>query len=73
MDGAPRSRLPAPCAPVRPPALGAVTWLDAGADPTEVAECADSVEGLLSRRARCIDDRQEVADRKIEGLSREYE
>ncbi|MFJ3334175.1 hypothetical protein [Streptomyces sp. NPDC086766] len=50
-----------------------MTWLNFGADHTEVAECADSVEGLLSRRAKCIDHRQEVADGKIEGVSREYE
>jgi hypothetical protein len=44
------------------------------ADATEVAEHAgNSVEVLLSRYAKCIDGRQEVANRKIEELLREYE
>ncbi|WP_405811467.1 integrase [Streptomyces sp. NBC_00210] len=42
-------------------------------DPTEVAERAgNSVEVLLSRYAKSIDGRQEVANRRIEGLLREY-
>ncbi|MZD58847.1 tyrosine-type recombinase/integrase [Streptomyces sp. SID5606] len=50
------------------------TWLNAGVDPTEVAERAgNSVEVLLSRYAKCIDGRQEVVNRKIEELLREYE
>ncbi len=43
-------------------------------DATEVAERAgNSVEVLLSRYAKCIDGRQEVANRRIEDLLREYE
>jgi integrase len=50
------------------------TWLNAGGDPTEVAERAgNSVEVLLGRYAKCIDGRQEIANRKIEELLREYE
>ncbi|MFI6561883.1 tyrosine-type recombinase/integrase [Streptomyces sp. NPDC050534] len=50
------------------------TWLNAGVDPTEVAERAgNSVEVLLGRYAKCIDGRQEIANRKIEELLREYE
>ncbi|MFJ5216975.1 tyrosine-type recombinase/integrase [Streptomyces sp. NPDC088354] len=50
------------------------TWLNAGVDATEVAERAgNSVEVLLSRYAKCIDGRQEVANRRIEDLFREYE
>lgn len=50
------------------------TWLNSGVDATEVAERAgNSVEVLLSRYAKCIDGRQEVANRKIEDLLREYE
>ncbi|MFE2628804.1 hypothetical protein ACFXDP_12840 [Streptomyces sp. NPDC059374] len=50
------------------------TWLNAGVDPTEVAERAgNSVKVLLSRYAKCIDGRQEIANRKIEELLREYE
>ncbi|WP_393097413.1 tyrosine-type recombinase/integrase [Streptomyces sp. LN325] len=50
------------------------TWLNAGVDPTEVAERAgNSVEVLLGRYAKCIDGRQEIANRKIEDLLREYE
>ncbi|WP_371676657.1 hypothetical protein [Streptomyces sp. NBC_01276] len=40
----------------------------------EVAERAgNSVEVLLSRYAKCLDGRQEVANRRIEDLLREYE
>lgn len=50
------------------------TWLNAGVDPTEVTERAgNSVEVLLSRYAKCLDGRQEVANRRIEDLLREYE
>ncbi|MGW2433267.1 tyrosine-type recombinase/integrase [Streptomyces sp. NPDC001640] len=50
------------------------TWLNAGVDPTEVAARAgNSVEVLLSRYAKCIDGRQEIVNRKIEELLREYE
>ncbi|MFC9805566.1 tyrosine-type recombinase/integrase [Streptomyces griseoaurantiacus] len=50
------------------------TWLNSGVDPTEVAERAgNSVEVLLSRYAKCIDGRQEIVNRKIEELLREYE
>ncbi|MDX2709069.1 site-specific integrase [Streptomyces sp. PA03-6a] len=50
------------------------TWLNAGVDATEVAERAgNSVEVLLSRYVKCIDGRQEIANRKIEELLREYE
>jgi len=45
------------------------TWLNAGVDPTEVAERAgNSVEVLLSRYAKCLDGRQEVANRRIQSL-----
>ncbi|MGW6354593.1 tyrosine-type recombinase/integrase [Streptomyces sp. NPDC055092] len=50
------------------------TWLNAGVDPTEVAERAgNSVEVLLTRYAKCLDGRHEVANRRIEDLLREYE
>lgn len=50
------------------------TWLNSGVDPTEVAERAgNSVEVLLGRYAKCLDGRQEVANRRIEDLLREYE
>ncbi|MET8631433.1 MULTISPECIES: site-specific integrase [unclassified Streptomyces] len=50
------------------------TWLNAGVDPTEVAERAgNSVEVLLSRYAKCLDGRQDVANRRIEDLLREYD
>ncbi|TQJ90015.1 tyrosine-type recombinase/integrase [Streptomyces sp. SLBN-31] len=50
------------------------TWLNAGVDPTEVAgRAGNSVEVLLGRYAKCIDGRQEIANRKIEELLREYE
>jgi integrase len=45
------------------------TWLNAGVDPTEVAERAgNSVEVLLDRYAKCLDGRQEVANSRIEKL-----
>ncbi|MYX20088.1 tyrosine-type recombinase/integrase [Streptomyces sp. SID8380] len=50
------------------------TWLNAGVDPTEVAERAgNSVEVLLTRYAKCLDGRQDVANRRIEDLLREYD
>lgn len=50
------------------------TWLNGGADPIEVAERAgNSVEVLLTRYAKCLDGRQDVANRRIEDLLREYE
>lgn len=50
------------------------TWLNSGVDATEVAERAGhSVEVLLSRYAKCIDGRQEIANRKIEELLAEYD
>lgn len=49
-------------------------WLNAGVDATEVAERAgNSVEVLLSCYAKCLDGRQEVANRRIEDLLREYD
>ncbi|WP_031505894.1 tyrosine-type recombinase/integrase [Streptomyces megasporus] len=45
------------------------SWLNAGVDPTEVAERAgNSVEVLLSRYAKCLDGRQDVANRRITEL-----
>jgi integrase len=50
------------------------TWLNAGVDPTEVAERAgNSVEVLFSRYAKCLFGRHEIANRRIEELLREYE
>ncbi len=50
------------------------TWLNGGVDPTEVAERAgNSVEVLLTRYAKCLDGRQDVANRRSEDLLREYE
>lgn len=50
------------------------TWLNAGVDPTEVAERAgNSVEVLLKRYAACIAGRHDVANRRIDDLLREYE
>ncbi|RKN09396.1 tyrosine-type recombinase/integrase [Streptomyces radicis] len=49
------------------------TWLNAGVDPTEVAERAgNSVEVLFARYAKCLFGRHEVANRRIEELLREY-
>jgi hypothetical protein len=45
------------------------TWLNAGVGPTEVAERAgNSVEVLLTCYAKCLDGRQDVANRRIEAL-----
>ncbi len=63
------------------------TWLNAGVDASavrpsarkvrarlKVAERAgNSVEVLLTRYAKCLDGRQDVANRRIEDLLREYE
>lgn len=50
------------------------TWLNAGVDAPEVAERAgNSVEVLLTRYAKCLDGRHDVANRRIEDLLREYE
>jgi integrase len=50
------------------------TWLNAGVDATEVAERAgNSVEVLLTRYAKCLDGRQEVANRRIDQLLSEYD
>ncbi|MFF7094724.1 tyrosine-type recombinase/integrase [Streptomyces rubradiris] len=49
------------------------TWLNAGVDPTEVAERAgNSVEVLLARYAKCLYGRQVVANQRIEALLKEY-
>jgi integrase len=50
------------------------TWLNAGVDPTEVAERAgNSVEVLLTRYAKCLYGRQAVANQRIEALLDEYD
>ncbi|AWZ03537.1 MULTISPECIES: site-specific integrase [unclassified Streptomyces] len=50
------------------------TWLNAGLDPTEVAERAgNSVEVLLARYAKCLHGRHVVANQRIDDLLREYE
>jgi integrase len=50
------------------------TWLNAGVDPTEVAERAgNSVEVLLARYAICLYGRREIANQRIEKLLDEYE
>ncbi|AKG45494.1 integrase [Streptomyces xiamenensis] len=50
-----------------------MTWLIAGLDATEVAERAgNSVEVLLTRYAKCLDGRQDDANRCIEDPLREY-
>ncbi|MER5195943.1 hypothetical protein ACWD3J_26570 [Streptomyces sp. NPDC002755] len=52
---------------LRPAALS--SWLNAGVHPTEVAERAgNSVEVLLSRYVKCLDGRQDVANRRIAEL-----
>ncbi|GCB43198.1 hypothetical protein [Streptomyces sp. NL15-2K] len=49
------------------------TWLNAGVDPTEVAERAgNSVEVLMTRYAKCLYGRQEIANQRIEQLLHEY-
>lgn len=50
------------------------TWLNAGVDPTEVAERAgNSVEVLLARYAKCLYGRREAANQRIESLLDEYQ
>jgi integrase len=50
------------------------TWLNAGVDPTEVAERAgNSVEVLLARYAKCLYGRREVANQRIDNLLGEYQ
>jgi integrase len=50
------------------------TWLNAGVDPTEVAERAgNSVEVLLTRYAKCLYGRAAVANQRIEALLGEYD
>jgi integrase len=50
------------------------TWLNGGADPTEVAERAgNTVEVLLSCYAKCLYGRRAIVNRIIERLLREYE
>ncbi|MCX5194385.1 site-specific integrase [Streptomyces sp. NBC_00249] len=49
------------------------TWLNAGVDPTEVAERAgNSVEVLMTRYAKCLYGRQALADKRIDALLDEY-
>ena len=50
------------------------TWLNAGVDPTEVAERAgNTVETLLRTYAKCLYGRQAVANGRIGKLLEEYE
>ncbi|WP_405863371.1 tyrosine-type recombinase/integrase [Streptomyces sp. NBC_01515] len=50
------------------------TWLNAGVDPTEVAERAgNSVEVLMTTYAKCLYGRQEIANQRIDKLLHEYE
>lgn len=50
------------------------TWLAADADPAEVTQGADnSVEVLLTRYAKCLYDRQFLANQRIEHLLSAYE
>ncbi|WP_327133611.1 site-specific integrase [Streptomyces sp. NBC_01343] len=45
------------------------TWLNAGVDPTEVAERAgNSVEVLMTRCAKCLYGRQALANKRIDAL-----
>lgn len=49
------------------------TWLNAGVDPTEVAERAgNSVEVLLTRYAKCLYGRAAIANQRIQALLDEY-
>ncbi|MYX41795.1 hypothetical protein GTW59_12025 [Streptomyces sp. SID89] len=45
------------------------SYLNQGA----LERAGNSVEVLLTRYAKCLDGRQDVADRRIEDLLREYE
>jgi hypothetical protein len=50
------------------------TWLNAGVDPTEVAERAgNSVEVLMTSYAKCLYGRQTIANQRIDRLLCEYE
>jgi integrase len=50
------------------------TWLNAGVDPTEVAERAgNSVEVLLTRYAKCMYGRAVIANQRIGNLFHDYE
>ncbi len=50
------------------------TWLNAGVDPTEVAERAgNSVEVLMNSYAKCLYGRQAIANQRIANLLCEYE
>ncbi|MFI0260923.1 tyrosine-type recombinase/integrase [Streptomyces sp. NPDC017056] len=50
------------------------TWLCSGADPAEVAQGAgNSVEVLLTRYAKCLYDRQSIANNRIEHLLTAYD
>lgn len=50
------------------------TWLNAGVDPTEVAERAgNSVEVLLTKHAKCLYGRAAIANQRIEALLDEYD
>lgn len=50
------------------------TWLNAGVDPTEVADRAgNSVEVLMTRYAKCLYGRAAIANQRIERLLREYD
>lgn len=50
------------------------TWLNAGVDPTEVAERAgNSVEVLMTRYAKCLYGRAAIANQRIQALLDEYD
>ncbi|WP_197973900.1 MULTISPECIES: site-specific integrase [Streptomyces] len=50
------------------------TWLNAGVDPTEVADRAgNSVEVLMTRYAKCLYGRAAIANQRIERLLLEYD
>ncbi|MGW3513617.1 hypothetical protein ACWDMZ_40440, partial [Streptomyces sp. NPDC000994] len=45
----------------------------AGTAALDTAQAGKSVEVLLTRYAKCLDGRQDVANRRIEDLLREYD
>jgi integrase len=50
------------------------TWLNAGVDPTEVAERAgNSVEVLMTKYAKCLYGRAAIANQRIQALLDEYD
>ncbi|MER5215329.1 hypothetical protein ABT063_33475 [Streptomyces sp. NPDC002838] len=50
------------------------TWLNAGVDPTEVAERAgNSVEVLMATYAKCLYGRAVIANQRIQALLDEYD